>query len=245
VSHVPRIYLPGRLGPGAITIEGEPGRHLATVLRVRPADPLVLFAGDGREWAATVSGVTKAGVAAEIGELVRQEAPPAVVLEVWCALVRPSRFEWAIEKCVEAGADVIRPLVTDWAQRGDTPSTAKLERWQRIVIEAGEQAGRLFMPVIEAPAPFTGVLEAYRGAIVFGARDGKLSGDIAPLLPERGHVAVVIGPEGGFSDAEIAALSRRGGLPASFGPHILRTETAAVVGAALIRSLTAGMLSSH
>jgi 16S rRNA (uracil1498-N3)-methyltransferase len=244
VSHVPRVYLPGRLAHGAATIDGEPGRHLATVLRVRPGDPLLLFAGDGREWAATVTGITKPGVVAEVGELTRQEAPAAVVIETWCALVRAGRFEWALEKCVEAGADVIRPIVTEWTQRGDTPSEAKLARWQRIVVEAAEQSGRLFVPVIESPAPLAHVLDTYRGALVFGAAEGRPPHELAPLLPDRGHLAIVVGPEGGLSDEESAALVRHGAIPTSFGPHTLRTETAAVVGTALIRSLTPGMVSS-
>ncbi|MCL4239937.1 MAG: 16S rRNA (uracil(1498)-N(3))-methyltransferase [Dehalococcoidia bacterium] len=244
MSHVPRVYLPGRLAHGVITIDGEAGRHLATVLRIRPGDPLLLLPGDGHEWSATVASVTKAGVVAEVGELVRQEAPPAVVLETWCALVRPGRFEWALEKCVEAGTDVIRPIVTEFAQRGDTPSETKLARWQRIVIEAAEQSGRLFVPVLEAPAPLARIIETYRGALVFGAPTGKPPREVARLLPARGHIALVVGPEGGFSEAETATLARRGGIPTSFGPHILRTETAAVVGTALIRSLTPGMLSS-
>lgn len=244
MSHVPRVYLPGRLAHGAVTIDGEAGRHLATVLRVRPGDPVLLFPGDGREWSATVAGVTKAGVVAEVGELTRQEAPPAVVLETWCALVRANRFEWALEKCAEAGADIIRPIVTEFTQRGDTPSEAKLARWRRIVVEAAEQSGRLFVPVIEAPAPLAHLLETYRGALVFGAMGGRHARDLAPLLPDHGHIGVVIGPEGGLAEAETATLARHGGISTSFGPHILRTETAAVVGTALIRSLTPGMVSS-
>lgn len=244
MSHVPRVYFPGRLAHGAVTIDGEPGRHLATVLRVRPGDPLLLFPGDGREWSATVAGVTKAGVVAEVGELTRQEAPPAVVIETWCAPVRASRFEWALEKCVEAGADVVRPILTEFTQRGDAPSEAKLARWQRIVIEAAEQSGRLYVPVIESPVPLARALETYRATLLFGAKDGRPARDLAPLLPGHGHVAVVIGPEGGLSDEETGALGRQGGIPTSFGPHVLRTETAAVVGTALVRSLTPGMISS-
>ena len=244
MSHVPRVYLPGRLAHGAVTIEGEPGRHLATVLRVRPGDPLLLFPGDGREWSATVGGVTKASVVAEVAELNRQEPPPAVVIETWCALVRANRFEWALEKCVEAGADIFRPIVTEFTQRGDAPSETKLARWRRIVIEAAEQSGRLFLPVIEPPVPLAHALEIYRGALVFGARDGKPAHEVAPLFPDRGHFALIVGPEGGLSDEETGALARHGGIPTSFGPHTLRTETAAVVGTALIRSLTPGMVSS-
>lgn len=244
MSHVPRVYLSGRLAHGAVTIDGEAGRHLATVLRVRPGAPLLLFSGDGREWSATVGGVTTAGVIADVGELNRQEPPAPVVIETWCALIRASRFEWALEKCVEAGADIIRPIVTEFTQRGDTPSEAKLPRWQRIAIEAAEKSGRLFVPAVETPARLAYALETYRGALVFGARDGKPPHEVAPLLPERGHLALVVGPEGGLSDEETGALARHGGIPTSFGPHTLRTETAAVVGTAIIRSLTPGMVSS-
>lgn len=244
MSHVPRVHLPHRLAHGPVTIDGDAGRHLAAVLRVRPGDPLLLFAGDGREWAATVSEVTKGSVGAEVGEIARQEAPPAVVIETWCALVRANRFEWAIEKCVEAGADIIRPAITAFTQRGDTPSASRLERWRRIVIEAAEQSGRLFVPVIEPPAPLERLLAGHRGAIVVADRDGRHPADLFPLLPQAGHVALVVGPEGGLSPGESANLARHGAIPAAFGPYILRTETAAVTGTALLRSLTSGVVSS-
>jgi 16S rRNA (uracil1498-N3)-methyltransferase len=244
VSHVPRVYVPGRLAHGAVTIDGEAGGHLAAVLHVRPGDPLLLFPGDGREWTATVGGVTRAGVVAEVGELTRQEAPPEVIIETWCALVRATRFEWALEKCVEAGADIIRPIVTEFTQRSHASSAAKLARWQRIVVEAAEQSGRVFVPVIETPARLSHALETYRGTLVFGTRRGKPPHEVAALLPERGHVALVVGPEDGLSDEETGALARHGAIPMSFGPHRLRTETAAVVGTALIRAVTPGVVSS-
>ncbi len=243
MSHVPRVYLPTRLAPGPVTIDGEAGRHLASVLRVRPGDPVLLFAGDGREWMATVSAVTKASVLAGVGEIARHEAPPAIVLETWCALVRASRFEWAIEKCAEAGADIIRPAVTAFTQRGDTPSEARLARWRRIAVEATEQSGRLFVPVVEPPAPLERLLAGHRGAIVVADRDGRHPLALAPLLPQHGHLAIAVGPAGGFSEAESAALARHGAIPAALGPHILRTETAAVTGTALLRSLTSGVVS--
>lgn len=244
MSHVPRVYLPTRLGHGPVTIDGEAGRHLASVLRVRPGNPLLLFAGDGREWTGTVSAVTKGGVIAEVGELARHEPPPTIVLETWCAIVRANRFEWMIEKCVEAGADIIRPVITAFTQRGDSPSEARLARWRRIAIEATEQSGRLYVPVIEPPAPLERLLGGYRGAMVVADRDGRHSSALAPFLPQLGHVAIAVGPEGGFSEAESAVLARQGAIPTAFGPYILRTETAAVVGTALLRSLTSGVVSS-
>lgn len=244
MSHVPRVYLPTRLGHGPVTIDGEAGRHLSSVLRVRPGDPLLLFAGDGREWRATVMGATRGGVVAEVGELARHEAPPAIVLETWCALVRANRFEWAIEKCVEAGADIIRPVVTAFTQRSESPSEARLARWRRIAVEATEQSGRLFVPVVEPPSPLEGLLASFRGAIVVADPHGRQPGALAPLLPRLGHLAIAVGPEGGFSEEESALFARHGALLATLGPHIYRTETAAVVGTALLRSLTSGVVSS-
>ena len=244
VSHIPRVYLAGRIGPGAMMVEGEPARHLATVLRVRPGDPVLVFAGDGREWEASVTGSTRSGVAIEVGGIARQEASSLVVLEVWCALVRATRFEWAVEKCVEAGADILRPMTTARTQRGDGASAAKMARWQRIAVEAAEQCGRLYLPVVEQAQPLEHLLETFRGTMVFGARDGRPLEDAARQMPQHGHIAIAVGPEGGFSGEETAALARAGAIPVSFGPYTLRTETAAVIGAALTRAAVASAAGS-
>jgi 16S rRNA (uracil1498-N3)-methyltransferase len=153
-------------------------------------------------------------------------------------VIRSSRFEDAIEKLTEAGADVIRPVVCEFSQRGEAVSASRMERWRRIVIEASEQCGRLYLPEVLPPAPLGRTLQAFKGALVVAAGDGQPAASIAPLLPSSGHVALVVGPEGGLSPAEEQALSRRGALRLNLGPNVLRTETAAVVGTAVLRALT-------
>ncbi|GAB4331853.1 MAG: 16S rRNA (uracil(1498)-N(3))-methyltransferase [Dehalococcoidia bacterium] len=217
-------------------LEGDAGHRLRAVLRLKAGDEFLAFAGDGREYRATVSAVTKSAVNAFVGEIVRQAPAPAVALETWCALVRPNRFDWAIEKCVEAGADVIRPLVTEHAARGDSASASRRQRWDRIAVEAAEQSGRLYVPVVEAPLSFAQALHRYHGALIVADAAGAPLAEIAPLLPSRGHVAVVAGPEGGLSDAEREAARHAGALLLRLGPYILRTETAAVVATAVLRS---------
>jgi 16S rRNA (uracil1498-N3)-methyltransferase len=175
-------------------------------------------------------------VRAEVREVTRQEPQPGRVVEVWCALVRANRFDWALEKCVEAGADVIRPLLAGHAARREGSSATRQERWQRIVHEAMEQCERLYPALIERPARFDDLLARHHGTIVVADGAGKPWSDLQRLLPERGTVAVAIGPEGGFSEVEVARGRAAGALVASLGPNNLRSETAAVVATALLRA---------
>ena len=235
MAHISRVYIPGRLGPGPLTLAGEEAKRLGAVMRLRPGDPFLVFSGDGREWRATVSGAGRGTLFATVGELVRQDPVSALTLEVWCGLVRPNRFDWAIEKCVEAGADVIRPLLGEHAARGAGDSEHRRDRWERIAVEATEQCGRLHMPLVEAPAPFERLVEHHHGVLVLAHPHGMPWGEVSRLLPRDGRLAVAVGPEGGFSEAEIALARARGALVASLGPNVLRTETAAVVAVGLVR----------
>jgi 16S rRNA (uracil1498-N3)-methyltransferase len=205
-------------------------------MRLRPGDEFRVFAGDGREWRAVAGTATKSGMQAQIADLVRQEPLSDRVVEVWLALVRPNRFDWAVEKCVEAGADIIRPLITDNGARGEGGSATRQQRWERIAVEAMEQCGRLHPTVIEKPVALTDAVGRHRGALIVADGSGNPWGEVAKLLPARGSVAVAIGPEGGWSEGELTRAKAAGALLASLGPNILRSETAAVVATALLRA---------
>jgi len=237
MAHVPRLYVPGRLGPGPLALDAAQGRRLTSVMRLREGDSFLAFAGDGREWRARLASLAKQGTRAEVEELTRQEAPLPIVLEIWLALIRPGLFDLAIEKCTEAGADIIRPMRTEHIARSEAASGQRQERWERIAIEAAEQSGRLRVPVVEPPAGFASLLDRSRIPIVVGDQHGKSWADASKLLPLQGPVAVAIGPEGGFSRDELAAATAHGAIATSFGPNILRAETAAIVAVSLVRSL--------
>lgn len=239
MAHIPRVYTPEHLSPGPLTLSGDTARRLTGVMRISPGEPLLLFGGDGREWRATVQSAARGAVLVAIEEQARQEPPPRAIVETWIGVVRANRLEIALEKCVEAGADIIRPVVCAFSQRGDEVSAAKVERWQRIVIEAAEQSGRLYLPVLQPPTPLTKAIAGFRGAMVVAESGGLPAERVRPLLPETGHIALVVGPEGGLSAAETAAMKQAGAVGLSLGPYILRTETAAIVGTAVLRSLTA------
>lgn len=234
MAHVPRVYISSAIGRGPLVIAGDAGRHLATVMRVRRGDPILLFNGDGREWTAAVDEITKSGVRVAVDGVARMEPLPAVQLQVLAGLVRAQRFEQLIEKCVEAGADVIRPLVTEFSGRGDAPSASRTSRWERIATEAAEQSGRSRLTVIGAPVSFEDAL-GQRGPFVIADGGGRTLAELKPLLPAQGTLTVLVGPEGGFSPDELARATRAGALALRLGPHIMRTETAAIAATVLLR----------
>jgi 16S rRNA (uracil1498-N3)-methyltransferase len=238
MAHVPRLFRPGRIERGPITLEGDHARRLSSVLRLRPGDEFLLFAGDGREWRARVTSSGRDTIHAAVLDVTRQEPAPSLTLEVWCALVRATRFELAVEKCTEAGADIIRPLVTSHTARADQLSPTRRERLERIAIEAAEQSGRLTVPVIAQATDVLRALDRAPGPVILGDPGGLPWPQMAALLPQSGHVAVAVGPEGGWSPAEIAAARAHGALVTRTGPTILRTETAAIVFTALVRAAT-------
>lgn len=233
MGNLPRLYTPGLHGLGTLSLDGEQARRLGAVMRLRSGDRFLAFGGDGREWDATITKVARGTVEAQVGAKTRELPQPPRSVEIGIAIVRPNRMDWAVEKCTEAGADVIRPLVTEHATRGS--AEGRTERWQRIAIEAAEQSGRLFVPAVAGAATLD-ALVASRAAVVFGALDGERWDVVAETLPRDGVVLTLVGPEGGFSEGETTALRAAGGRAVCLGPNVLRTETAAVVFTALLRA---------
>lgn len=231
MQQAPRLHVPGRLGPGPLTLDGDPARRLGKVMRGQPVNDVLLFNGDGREWHAQVSTTDGMRAILRVGEVARQEPAAALIVETWCGLIEPRRFDWMVEKCTEAGADVIRPFASAHGATWRETSPLRLARWEQLSIEAAELCGRLRLPAIEQPAPFERLLETHRGA---GA-DGDTWESAAWLLPREGRVAVVVGPPGGLTDAELQRARMRGALPLRVGPNVFRTETAAVIATALLR----------
>lgn len=233
---LPRVCVPEGVGPGPLELAGAQARHLTGSRRLRKGDEFLAFAGDGVEYRAWVEEASRERVTATVGDVTRQEPPPERAVEVWCANVRANRMEWAIEKCVEAGVDVFRPIRTERSVRGQELSESRRERWERIAIEAAEQCGRLYLPVIAPVTAFREALVDREGGLVVANRDGTPWREVAERLPEQGSVVIAVGPEGGFSEDEITSAIEAGGRVASLGPNTLRTETAAVVAVALARA---------
>jgi 16S rRNA (uracil1498-N3)-methyltransferase len=190
--------------------------HLERVRRLRTGAPLTVGDGAGSFRAATFGPtLTAAGPV----ESVPAPAPPVTV---GFALTKGDKPELVVQKLTEIGADVIVPFVAERSiARWDEHKAARnVERWRAIAREAGQQAHRPHLPVVAA-------ITTFAGAAAGGAVLAHWEGDLQPLEP---GTPVLVGPEGGWSPAELAAAAGRVGL----GPHVLRAETAALVAGALL-----------
>ncbi len=236
MARLPRLYVQGKLGPGPLQIRGSGAKRLSSVLRLKAGDELALFSGDGHEYQAKVDARTNTLVTLTVGPVLRQVRAPALVVEVWCSLVRANRFDWAVEKCTEAGADIIRPLTSERSARGKDASASRVARWERIAVEASEQCGRLFIPVIEAPSTLEERLSRHHGTLLLADAAGRPWDEASQLFRGSAQLAIAIGPEGGFTDAEREQAIRAGAVSVRLGPHTLRTETAAVAATAMLRA---------
>jgi 16S rRNA (uracil1498-N3)-methyltransferase len=165
----------------------------------------------------------------------------AARITLYLALTGREKFEWMLQKCTEVGAAAFVPVISSRALVQDGRDAAKkLERWERIVREAAEQSRRGILPPVHPPLAFEAALQrAQPDALRLIAWEGEHSLTLrAALAPSKAApaptIAVFIGPEGGFSEAEIEAARAAGVQPVTLGERILRMETAAVVAAALV-----------
>ncbi len=225
-----RVYVDAALSPGArIELPAAAGVHLAKVLRVRSGDELILFAGDGREFPASVESVRGTKVAVAIGEArtVDRESPIAVTL-LQC-IARADRMDLIVQKATELGVARIVPVQS---RRGvvrlpAAQADSKAAHWRAIAVSACEQCGRNRLPGIEAPRRLTDYLaELPPGGVRLLLDPDVPSGRAASEVGRE--VTVAVGPEGGFDEEEIEAFRLSGFHAMSLGPRVLRTETAAI-----------------
>jgi 16S rRNA (uracil1498-N3)-methyltransferase len=215
---------------GEVVLGERHARYLGAVMRRAPGDGLRVFNGRDGEWSARIEAIDKRSVRLRVVALLRAQAPEP---DLWLLLsiIKRDAFELAVEKATELGAAAILPVITARSQ----PGRANPERLRAIALEAAEQCERLTVPDIHAPLPLAEVLAGWQSERVLVA---AIERSDAPAPPRpAGPAALLVGPEGGFDQRELDALRRLPFLlPASLGPRILRAETAAIVGLALLQA---------
>lgn len=215
---------------GVVVLSGEPARH-AGALRMHPGEQVIVGDGAGRIGHGIVTDVRRDHV--EVGlESVRVLTAPRE-LRVVQGLPKGERGDLAVELLTETGATAIVPwaaqrAVADW--RGK--EQAKRQRWQRVARAAAMQSRRAFLPVVE---PLVTGIPPLRGSglVLHEGADSSLFA----IDPPEGPVTVVVGPEGGLAEAEVAALRDQGALVVGLGDRILRTSTAGAAACVWIRGL--------
>ena len=228
---------------GSATLRGEAAHHLGRVLRAESGQLYELSDGE-RVWLARTESVGRD----EIQFSLVEQLPVLVAsvrIELLLAIVKFDRFEWALEKATELGAEEITPLMADRSEKGLIAAAGKrAERWKRILVESAQQARRLRVPFLsDAAKPF----DAFRASdaplkLLLSERAGArpLREVLEPVASVRrnddvARVAIAIGPEGGWTDAEFASASACGFVEVALGANILRTETAVCAALAAVQ----------
>ena len=232
-----RLFVPAeRLTGARLTLAGDEHRHVGRVLRGRVGDLVTLFDGTGGEVEGRVVRVDRDRIELELGAR-RVVAGPATPLTLLVAVPRGSRMDFLVQKTVELGVSRIVPVVAERSVARPEAEANRGARWEKIAREAARQCGRADVPAVAAPAPLAvaladAALPARRLALFEGEKGRPLSGELAGAVPVA--TALLVGPEGGFSAAEIAAARDAGFTPVGLGPRILRVETAAIAGLTLL-----------
>lgn len=233
------VYLATDLTGDLVVLDGDEGRHAVAVRRHRPGEELVLIDGRGgwvRGRVAAVTGKDRLTLAVEQRGVAPEPRPRLVVVQAI-----PKDGEEAVDLLTAVGVDEIVPwqarrCVARWsadrAERG-------LMRWRRASLEAAKQSRRLRLPEITEPVRLPQVAD-----IVASSAAGLIchEGAVAPLaaldLPRAGRIVLVVGPEGGIDDEELAALVAAGGATVGLGPTVLRSTVAGGVAAAVVAAAT-------
>lgn len=220
----PRFYAP-ELNVGEVELEGSEAHHLVNVRRLRPDDTCELFDGNGRSAQATVEVAKKRTCRLLVEVLDAPKPPAAIQLTIAAPLPRTERARWLIEKLTELDVSTYIPLITQHSQ--STARSAKADKHRQYVIDACKQSGRNTLMTITEPATLTALLDSGpTGTLLAASQNG---GNIGGSLED--HRTLIVGPEGGFSASELDQLQSANAIAVSFGPNILRLETAAIAGA--------------
>ncbi len=242
MSSLPVFFVEQLPGAGSVTtLDGPEGRHAATVRRLRAGEGLVLTDGCGE---LAVCEVLDAGRDRLRLKVLRRESEPAPVLRVTLvqALIKGPRGELAVELATEAGVDAILPWRADRcvARWDDGPRGAKaLSRWRQTAQEAAKQSRRGWFPAVAEPVDTTVLgqrCSAAAGCLVLHERATDPLPTVA--LPAAGDLVVVVGPEGGITDSELATLTTAGGRPVRLGSGVLRSSSAGAVALGAIDALS-------
>lgn len=232
-----RLFIDEPLAAGQAVEAGRAQAHyLTNVLRMKAGEPVLLFNGRDGEWLAHIAETAKKSCTLAPAEQTRPQ-PPAYDLDYLFAPLKQARLDYMVQKAVEMGAGRLMPVITEFTQS----SRVNVERMRANAVEAAEQCGILAIPDIEGPEKLGAVLDAWPDgrALVF-CDESAQGGDAMAALKGIKHeqIAVLIGPEGGFSEPERARLAALPFVtPISLGPRILRADTAAVAALALVQAV--------
>jgi 16S rRNA (uracil1498-N3)-methyltransferase len=228
-ASLPRLFIAAPLGEGAgVTVEGGAANYLANVLRLGPGAQVKLFDDVSGEWLAEIGEAGKRRVTLIVSERLREREQ---VPDLWLlfAPIKRGRIDWLVEKATELGVARLQPVIT---QR-TIVDRLNLERLRAHAVEAAEQCERTALPALVEPCKLEAALRDWpEGRTLYFADEG--GGEPLAAAAAPGPAAILIGPEGGFTEEERATIRTMAfARPVSLGPRILRADTAALAAISL------------
>ncbi len=226
-----------------VTVRGTVVHQIRDVLRMRPGDEIIVLDNTGWAFRTELAAIERDTVRGRVTDKWKLETEPRAHITLYQGLLKGQKFDWVLQKGTELGITGFVPVLSSRCIIGsvDDVSEARLERWQRIIVAAAEQAGRAVLPTLSTALIFKHACESAkrRGGVALipwenERNTGLREATAQALRPREFHL--FIGPEGGFAEEEVNQARDMGIIPVSLGPRILRAETAGLAAAAAILS---------
>ncbi|MBE0415821.1 MAG: 16S rRNA (uracil(1498)-N(3))-methyltransferase [Dehalococcoidia bacterium] len=239
-----RFFIPPEwIDQEGVVIKGKLVHQLRNVLRLTKGDRILVLDDSGLEYEVVLERVTRGYVEGMVYGVMRV-ADPRTKVTLYQALLKGEKFEFILQKCTELGVAGFVPMLCERCVVGHLKDN-RVERWQRIVVEAAEQSGRGKLPALESVAPFQQACQSTKGFSLLAWEGEKAMGLGAALRSEIYRLRIIsaknllsvnlfIGPEGGFTPSEVEFAQKCGIVPITLGSRVLRAETAGLVAATAI-----------
>lgn len=234
-----RFYIPSEFQMGEQVVFPPGTAHqISRVLRLRQGETVIVFNGSGMDYYVDLVDVSSHEVQGRVLDEQANLTEPVIRLTMYLCLAQREKFEWMLQKCTEVGASAFVPVISSRSLVQTPDLDKKYERWTRILQEASEQSGRASVPSLHPVQTMEQAVQSHRvGGLKLLAWEEETSQRLQPVLsqqPDINQIAMLIGPEGGFSVEEAVLARSHGWQVITLGKRILRMETAAIVAAALI-----------
>lgn len=235
-----RVFVDAALAAGAtVTLPDLAAGHLVRVLRLGVGDACVLFNGDGSDYAARIVTAGKRAASVQIDSATAVNTESSLRITLVQALARGQKMDWSLQKATELGVCGFVPVASERAEvrlQGER-ADKRVAHWHSVVVSACEQSGRAWIPALLPPAALADALAALAAGSLRIVLDPEAPASLASLSPQTDEAIVVaIGPEGGWSPDDLAALDANGFLRVQLGPRVLRTETAGLAAIAALQA---------
>ena len=234
---IPRIYTPLPLNSGdTIELDNSAFNHAVRVLRLKPGASIILFNGQGGEFEAELTTIEKKRAFARSGQHIERDCESPLHITLGQCISRGEKMDYTLQKAVELGVNKIVPLFSErcGVKLKQERLDKKMDHWRGVVISACEQSGRNRVPEVTQPLSLQAWLPPHQGGLKL-VLDPTSEHSLRTQGAPQKDVTLLIGPEGGLTDDEIALAIRHGFTGIRLGPRILRTETAGLTALSIIQ----------